>query len=76
MHNRAILLDGNTGLTKGRKLKQHKVSKCQNIDKEILFRNSIAVLPNKMARVVDGGFAYRESEMINPSSPPEAILKC
>ena len=27
-------------------------------------------MPNKMARVVDGGFAYRASEMINPSSPP------
>ena len=32
-----------TGLTMGRKQNQHKVSKCQNIDKEILFRNSIAV---------------------------------
>ena len=56
---RAILLDGNTGLTEGRKLKQHKVSKCQNIDKEILFKIAYC-MPNKMARVVDGGFAYLE----------------
>ena len=37
--------------------KQHKVSKCQNIDKEILFKIAYCT-PNKMARVVDGGFAY------------------
>ena len=32
-----------SGLTEGRKLKQRKVSKCQNIDIEILFKNSITV---------------------------------
>ena len=40
------------------------MSKCQNIDKEILFKIAYCT-PNKMARVVDGGFAYRVSEMIN-----------
>ena len=36
LHNRVILWDGETGLTEGRKLKQHKVSKCQNIDIEMI----------------------------------------